>query len=149
MNQSISCEQIAAELRAMLDVASTSPSLVQRTLKQPLTVSYEFLDQDAIRPFHLRLAGGVGTLQEGALDYEQCDVVVRTTPLALHRILNGDLGGREAVVSGILDVRKAPSMAKLMQLRALFNRYLKARKRGELTDERLRSYSPEALADPA
>jgi hypothetical protein len=132
MSHSITVEEIVAELRTMLDLGRTSPSVVRRTQRQPLTVAYEFVDADGVHPYHLRIAAGAGTLTAGALSHDEADIVVRTSPTAMHRLLNGDLGGREAVVSGILDLRKAPSMPKLLVLRALFNTYLKAHKRGAL-----------------
>lgn len=124
--------EIVAELRGMLALAGDSPSIVRRTQRSALTVLHELVDdRGEIVPWSYRLAAGVGTLTPGALDYDACDIVIRTTPADLHRILSGELGGREAVVSGILDLRKAPSMAKLLVMRALFNRYLKLRRGGE------------------
>ena len=131
MTEHVTCDEIVAELSEMLMLGADSPSIVRRTRNGGLTVLHELRDGERIVPYHYRLVAGVGTLAPGALQYEDCDIVIRTTPTALHRILSGELGGREAVASGLLDLRKAPSMPKLLILRALFNRYLKAHKRGE------------------
>jgi hypothetical protein len=69
----------------------------------------------------------------GAVAYDDADVVIRAEPITLHRLTSGDLSGREAIVGGLLDIRKAPSLPKLLQMRALFNRYKKALQRGEVT----------------
>jgi len=119
-----SCDAIAEELRAALDVYRAG-----KPARSPVTVLYELSDGDGFRSYHTRIAGDESRFAEGALDYAECDVVIRTTPEALHRILAGELAGREAVMSGALDIRKVPSMQKLMVLRALFSRYTKARRR--------------------
>ena len=46
--------------------------------------------------------------------------MIRTEPLTLHRLTSGELNGREAIVSGLLDIRKAPSVTKLLLMRGLF-----------------------------
>ncbi len=129
MPSQMSCDEIVTELAAMLDMNIKNPGFVQRTLANSLTVMYEFQDGDAEHPYHFIMADGTARLAAGALPYDACDVVIRTTPDTLHRLLHGELGGREAIISGVLDIRKAPSMAKLLVMRALFNRYIKASKR--------------------
>jgi hypothetical protein len=126
----VSCEQVAAELRAALDVYSSG-----RRRPKSVTVLYEFLDGATVRPFHTRILDGQTWFAEGALDYDECDLVVRTAPETIHRIMSGELAGREAVMSGTLDFRKAPSVAKLMVLRSLFAQYMKARRRAILDAE--------------
>jgi hypothetical protein len=120
----VSCEEVAAELRAALDVYSSGGRR-----PKPVTVLYELLDGETIRPFHTRIRDGETWFAEGALDYDECDLVLRTAPETLHRVMSGELAGREAVMSGMLDFRKAPSIAKLMVLRSLFAQHVKARRR--------------------
>ena len=83
----------------------------------------------------MRIQPGMRGVEEGGIPYDDADIVIRTEPLTLHRLTNGDLGGREAIVSGRLDIRKAPSMPKLLFMRSLFNGYKKARLRAEAATE--------------
>lgn len=134
-------EDIAAELKDMLEATLRNPTVIQRILRQRLTVLYEFLPPDAaetdseppIVPYLLVISPERSGVTAASAPYQDVDVVVRTTPDTLHRVTNGELGGREAVVSGQLDIRKVPSMPKLLLLRALFNVHKKSRLRKAAT----------------
>ena len=136
MTQPMTIADIAAELDEMLESSRRNPTLTQRLLGQRLTVLYEFIppeeaaDADPTTvPYLLTMAPENSTVEAVAAPYDEVDVVVRATPDTLHRVTNGQLGGREAMVSGLLDIRKAPSMPKLLLLRAMFNAHKKARLR--------------------
>ena len=122
MSTTISCRDVAEKLRGTLALHGG-----RRT--GSLTVLYELVDGDGLQTFHTQIRDGVSRFGEGALDYEACDIVIHATPLTLHRILSGELAGREAIMSGGLEIRKAPSMSKLLVLRSLFARYMKAQRR--------------------
>jgi hypothetical protein len=126
-------DDIVGELRQMLDVSSGNPTLMQR-LGNGLTVLYEFSvpDGDPV-PYLMTVRPQERSVTPGAVAYDDADVVIRAEPITLHRLTSGDLSGREAIVGGLLDIRKAPSLPKLLQMRALFNRYKKALQRGEVT----------------
>jgi hypothetical protein len=126
-------DDIVGELRQMLDVSSGNPTLLQR-LGNGLTVLYEFSvpDGDPV-PYLMTVRPQERSVTPGAVAYDDADVVIRAEPITLHRLTSGDLSGREAIVGGLLDIRKAPSLPKLLQMRALFNRYKKALQRGEVT----------------
>jgi hypothetical protein len=126
----ITLDDVLGTLRAMLAVNSSDPGWLRRSRR--ITVQYEFLDGDRIRPYHCRVDGPMWTLRPGALPDGDCDVIVATAPATLHGILHGSLGGREAMVSGRLRLRKAPSMPMLLVMRGMFNRYTKAVARGTL-----------------
>jgi hypothetical protein len=126
--------EIVVELRQMLEVSRGNPTLTQRLAGGSLTVLYEFRvpDADSV-PYLLTVAPDRRAIEPGAVPYDKVDIVIRAEPLTLHRLTSGDLSGREAIVGGLLDIRKAPSLPKLLQMRALFNRYKKALQRGEIT----------------
>ncbi len=124
--QTVTIEEIIGELRAMIEHNKTNPGIIQRAFNIPLTVLYEFNVNGKIESYYFTLQGNVGSLDPGALPYDESDVVIRTTPDAVHQILDGTLSGREAVVSGRMEVIKAPSMPKLLMMRAMFNRYRKS-----------------------
>ena len=126
----VTLEDVLGTLRAMLAVNSGDPGWLRRSRR--ITVQYEFSDGDRVHPYHCRLDGPQWTLAPGALPDADCDVIVATAPATLQGILRGSLGGREAMVSGRLRLRKAPSMPMLLVLRGMFNRYTKALARGTL-----------------
>lgn len=124
---------VVTELSEMVEVSRTSPTITQRLLGSTLTILYEFQGPEGgCEPYVLRIGGDDWSVRPGRIAPEQADIVIGTTPDTLHRLTNGELGGREAMVSGLLDIRKAPAMPKLLLMRALFNRHKKARQRGEL-----------------
>jgi hypothetical protein len=136
---SMTVDEIVVELDQMLTVSRGNTSLADRLGHGNLTVLYEFLVPDAEPvPYLLTVGRDVRSIEPGAVPYDKADIVIRAEPTTLHRLTSGDLSGREAIVGGLLDIRKAPSLPKLLQMRALFNRYKKALHRGEVfapTDE--------------
>ncbi|MEN3361638.1 MAG: hypothetical protein V7637_5620 [Mycobacteriales bacterium] len=131
----VTLDEVLDTLRTMLVITSTDPKWLRRG--RQITVQYEFTDGDRSLPYHCRSEGPKWTLVPGALPDSDCDVIVATAPATLHGILHGELGGREAMVSGRLRLRKAPSMPMLLVMRGMFNRYTKAAARGTLpTGER-------------
>lgn len=133
MTGTMTIDDIVGELRQMLDVSGGNPTLLQR-LGAGLTVLYEFTvpGGDPV-PYLMTVRPQERSVTPGAVDYAAADVVIRAEPITLHRLTSGDLSGREAIVGGLLDIRKAPSLPKLLQMRALFNRYKKALQRGEVS----------------
>lgn len=128
-------DEIVVSLRQMLEVSRDSATLTRRLAGGTLTVLYEFQVPDAAPvPYHLTVSGDMRAIEPGPVPYDHADVVIRTEPLTLHRLTSGDLSGREAIVGGLLDIRKAPSLPKLLLMRSLLNRYKKARQRGQLPD---------------
>lgn len=94
-----------------------------------VTVQYEFVTPSGVSPYYCRASGADWELAQGSLPDGDADVILRATPQALLAIIKGEVGGREAVMSGALDLRKAPSMPKLIAMRGMFNRYAKAQAR--------------------
>jgi hypothetical protein len=133
MTTTMTVEEIVVELRQMLEVNRGNTTLSQRMAGRSLTVLYEFrvAGADAV-PYLLTVAPDRRAIEPGAVPYDGVDIVIRAEPLTLHRLTSGDLSGREAIVGGLLDIRKAPSLPKLLQMRAMFNRYKKALQRGEI-----------------
>jgi hypothetical protein len=126
-------EEVVAQLAEMVGVSRANPTIAQRLLGQTLSVQYEFEAPDgSTRPYVMRVGGSRWDVEPGRMPPDSVDIVIGTSPDTLHRLTSGALGGREAVVSGLLDIRKAPSMPKLLLMRALFNRHKKARLRGEI-----------------
>jgi putative sterol carrier protein len=123
---------IVETLKAMTAVGARDRLWLRR--KKDITIQYEFVDGDAVHAFHSAVHGTDWTFGEGAQPDEDCDVILRTTPKVLSEVLTGVTGGREAMLSGALSMRKAPSHPKLLLMRAIFNRYTKAQERGELVD---------------
>jgi hypothetical protein len=133
----LTIEDLAGELRDMLAVSQRHPTMSARLFGQRLRVLYEFLPATGEPsaepvPYLLTVSPEGSGVAPGGAPESEVDIVIRATPQTLHRVINGDLGGREAMASGLLDIRKAPSMPKLLVMRALFNGYKKARLRGDL-----------------
>jgi hypothetical protein len=137
-------EQIVAELRDMLTVTRDSPTLAQRLTGKDLTVLYEFIgtaeeaadSEDGagnIHPHVMYVGTAERGVRAGAVPYDEVDIVIRALPLTLHRLTSGELNGREAIVSGMLDIRKAPSLPRLLLMRGLFNQYKKLRARNPVS----------------
>jgi hypothetical protein len=128
-------DEIVGELRQMLDVSKGSATLAQRLAGGTLTVLYEFRvpGGDPV-PYVLAVGADRRAIEPGAVPYDDADIVIAAEPVTLHRLTSGDLSGREAIVGGLLDIRKAPSLPKLLLMRSLFNRYKKALQRGEVPD---------------
>ena len=127
-----SLDEIVQTLRAMTAVGARDRLWLRR--KKDITIQYEFADGGQLHIFHSSVHGTDWQFAEGALPDEDCDVILRTTPSVLQNVLQGVTGGREAMLSGQLSMRKAPSHPKLLLMRAIFNRYTKAQERGELVD---------------
>jgi hypothetical protein len=136
MSESMTVGEAVAELRDMLAASERNTTISGRLAKGSLSVLYEFQAEDgSVESYVMRIQPGMRGVEEGGIPYDDADIVIRTEPLTLHRLTNGDLGGREAIVSGRLDIRKAPSMPKLLFMRSLFNGYKKARLRAEAATE--------------
>jgi hypothetical protein len=133
-----STEDVVDELAEMVRISRTSPTITQRLIGRALVVLYEFIEPGgSLSPFVMRVGGRRWGIEPGSIDPAEADIVIRTSPDTLHRLTSGALGGREAIVSGLLDIRKAPSMPKLLMMRALFNQHRKSRLRAErLTGEK-------------
>jgi hypothetical protein len=125
-------ELILEKLRAMTTIGSGDALWARRA--NDIAIQYEFAEPDGLRTYHSRVQGTSWTFGEGALADEECDVILRTTPQVLDDVLTGVAGGREAMLNGQLSMRKAPSHPKLLQMRAIFNRYTKSQARGDLID---------------
>jgi len=117
-------------LRTMLIVNSRDEKWLRKD--RQVTIQYEFAEEEGDFPYHCRLAGAAWTFEPGSLPDEECDIIMLTSAESLSRILHGQLGGREAITSGKMNLRKAPPMPTLLLLRAMFNRYTKAEARGTL-----------------
>ncbi|GIH22229.1 hypothetical protein Aph01nite_05390 [Acrocarpospora phusangensis] len=132
MRETMTVAEAVAELRDMLAASGGNPTIADRLARGSLSVLYEFENPDGtIEPYLMRVRRDLREVAPGAVSYDEADIVIRTEPLTLHRLSNGELGGREAIVSGRLDIRKAPSMPKLLFMRSLFNSYKKHRLRTE------------------
>ena len=130
MTDTMSVEEIVAELRDVLDTSRLHPGLAQRLVGGTLTVLYEFQTGAGQEAPHVMTVGEqTRSVRPGSVPYDEADIVIRTEPLTLHRLTSGELNGREAIVSGLLDIRKAPSVTKLLLMRGLFNQYKKAQAR--------------------
>jgi hypothetical protein len=131
----VTVDEIVLELRQMLDASKGSATLTQRLAGSTLTVLYEFQAPggEAV-PYLLAVGRDRRAIEPGAVPYDEADIVIRAEPVTLRRLTSGDLSGREAIVGGLLDIRKAPSLPKLLLMRSLFNRYKKALQRGEIPD---------------
>ncbi|MEO3813431.1 hypothetical protein ABGB17_30910 [Sphaerisporangium sp. B11E5] len=130
MRDTMTVQEAVAELREMLAASGSNTTIADRLARGSLSVLYEFLGPDgAVEPYVMRVRRDLREVAAGAVPYDQADIVIRTEPLTLHRLTSGELGGREAIVSGRLDIRKAPSMPKLLFMRSLFNSYKKTRLR--------------------
>ena len=139
-NDTMTVDQIVAELDEMLVVTSNSPTLAQRLSGKELTVLYEFIaatgedGEPTIQPYVMHVSRAERGVRPGAVPYDTVDIVIRALPLTLHRLTSGELNGREAIVSGMLDIRKAPSLPRLLMMRGLFNQYKKMRARNQIAD---------------
>lgn len=130
MSQTMTVAEAVAELREMLAASGGNPTIADRLARGSLSVLYEFQSPDGtVEPWLMRVRRDLREVEPGGVPYDEADIVIRTEPLTLHRLTNGELGGREAIVSGRLDIRKAPSMPKLLFMRSLFNSYKKTRMR--------------------
>lgn len=136
MRETMTVAEAVAELREMLAASGANPTIASRLARGSLSVLYEFQGpDDTIEPYVMRVSPDVREVEPGGVPYDEADIVIRTEPLTLHRLSNGELGGREAIVSGRLDIRKAPSMPKLLFMRALFNSHKKMRMRAEAAQQ--------------
>ncbi|GAA2446684.1 hypothetical protein GCM10010191_74730 [Actinomadura vinacea] len=124
--ESMTAAEVVAELREIVAATRGNGTIARRLAGGSLTVLYEFPE-----PYTLVVRGDERRVDEGAVPYADADIVIRAEPLTLHRLTSGELGGREAIVGGLLDIRKAPALSKLLLMRSLFNVHKKARARGE------------------
>ncbi|PRX46634.1 hypothetical protein B0I33_107211 [Prauserella shujinwangii] len=135
MAETMSVDEIVGELREMIEVSLRNPTTLRRLLGNSIVIQYQFVRPGGdVVPYVLTVADGRGGVEPGEVPEQDADLVIRTEPITQHRITSGELGGREAVVSGMLDIRKAPSMPKLVFLRSMFNQYKKARLRADPPD---------------
>ena len=136
MTAILTIEQLVGELREMLTSTAGSRTLAQRLGSSDLVVLYELREgtdaagEPLLRPHVMRVSQQERSVAEGAIPYDEADIVIRAAPATLHRLTSGELNGREAIVSGALDIRKAPSLPKLLLMRGLFNQHKKNRARG-------------------
>jgi putative sterol carrier protein len=121
---SLTPEDVVAELREVLAAGRGNNTMARRLAGGSLTVLYEFPE-----PYTMVVTRDERRIDAGAVPYEQADVVIRAAPATLHRLTSGELGGREAIVGGLLDIRKAPALNKLLLMRALFNVHKKSKAR--------------------
>ncbi|XVQ09497.1 hypothetical protein ACQP1W_44380 [Spirillospora sp. CA-255316] len=124
--ESMTAADVVAELREIVAAGRGNDTLARRLEGGSLTVLFEFPE-----PYTMVVTGDDRRVDEGGVPYEDADVVIRAEPLTLHRLTSGELGGREAIVGGLLDIRKAPELSKLLLMRGMFNVHKKARARGE------------------
>ncbi|MFC5753275.1 hypothetical protein [Actinomadura rugatobispora] len=124
--ESMTAADVVAELREIVAAGRGNDTLARRLEGGSLIVLFEFPE-----PYTMRVSGDDRRVDEGGVPYEDADVVIRAEPLTLHRLTSGELGGREAIVGGLLDIRKAPELNKLLLMRGMFNVHKKARARGE------------------
>jgi hypothetical protein len=124
--ETMTAADVVAELREIVAAGRGNGTLARRLDGGSLTVLFEFPE-----PYTMVVTGDDRRVEEGGVPYEDADVVIRAEPLTLHRLTSGELGGREAIVGGLLDIRKAPELSKLLLMRGLFNVHKKARARGE------------------
>jgi hypothetical protein len=121
------CEQAVQHLQQIALLASSDSVLAKTVRRTNLKVLFEFLDDGQVVPYHFTIADGDAAIQPGELDYQECDLVIRTSPDTLYSILSGKLGTRDVLLGGAVGILKAPDITKLMVLRALFNRYRKSK----------------------
>lgn len=117
--------EVLGTLRAMLAFNCGDP----RARGKPVAVQYEFVTPSGPVSYYCTCRDDEWDLRAGTLPAGHADVIIRTAPDALLAVISGTLGGREAVMSGRMDLRKAPSMPKLLAMRGMFNRYAKAQAR--------------------
>lgn len=129
-------EAIVEELADVLEATAHDRGLIARLAGGRLSICYDFVAPDGTHaPYLMSISEherGIRALPE--VD-EEADIVIRTTPATLHDLTSGDLNGREAIMSGRLDIRKAPALPKLLMMRGLFNQYKKAIARGEVATD--------------
>ncbi|HVF20914.1 MAG TPA: hypothetical protein VNA14_11830 [Mycobacteriales bacterium] len=124
-------QEIVDELATVGSVESGTPHRRARFAAAALSVRYELVDDDgAVRPYVMRVDGDGCAIAEAGAAAAAEDIVIRTDPTTLHRVLTGGLSGRDAIVGGRLDIRRLPSMPKLLLMRSLFTRYQKTVRRG-------------------
>lgn len=122
-------DRTIATIRSMLEITAANPKWINRN--RAICVQYEFPGEDGVRSYATRIDRDRWELIEGAVPDDECDVIVTASAETLYGILQGDLGGREAMVSGRMDLRKAPSVRNLLVMRAMFNMYTKSVQRAE------------------
>ncbi len=126
-----SVRDLVKVLRAILTISSRDEKLLKRATS--ITIQYELLEGEGVYPYYCRSDGAHWELAPGSLPEEECDIIVRTFAEDLTEILQGGLSGREAIASGKMSLRKAPSMPMLLVMRAMYNRYAKAQTAGRLS----------------
>ncbi|GAA4548928.1 hypothetical protein [Amycolatopsis samaneae] len=132
MSEVVSLEAVLEILRAMHRITAEDPIWLRRGRR--ITILYEFEVDGELRSFRSTAEGSDWSFTEGTLSDDECNIVLRTDPAALYEVLHGVTGGREAMLSGRLSMRKDPEFPDLLLMRAMFNRYTKAKERGVLND---------------
>lgn len=125
---SMTIAELVAELEDMLEATRANSSILSRLGSDRMSVCYELVDVDGtVHPYLMSINGTDRHVR--ALDEvdEDADVVLRATPMTLHNVTTGAMGGRDAIMSGQMDIKKAPSLPKLLVMRGLFNQYKKVR----------------------
>lgn len=133
-------DQTIATIRSMLEITAANPKWISRN--RSICVQYEFPGEDGARSYVTRIDRDQWELIEGAAPDDECDVIVTASAETLYGILHGELGGREAMVSGRMDLRKAPSVRNLLLMRAMFNMYTKSVLRAEKPALRAEAATP-------
>lgn len=129
----MSVDDLVIELTEMLEVSRRDPGILERLAGGHLSICYELIaEDDQISPHLMTIDGAERSIVPISDTDQDADIVLRAAPLTLHDLTSGDLNGREAIMSGQLDIKKAPSLPKLLMMRGLFNQYKKALARGEV-----------------
>lgn len=129
MSEQAMLDRTIETIRSMLDITAANPKWISRG--RSICVQYEFPWEDTARAYVTRIDRDHWEMTEGAAPDDECDVIVAASAETLFGILHGELGGREAMVSGRMDLRKAPSVRNLLLMRSMFNLYTKSVLRGE------------------
>lgn len=134
MAEQTTLDRTVETIRSMLEITAANPKWINRN--RSICVQYEFPAQDGVggndedgdsaRSIVTRIDRDRWELIEGTVPDEECDVIVTASAATLYGILHGELGGREAMVSGRMNLRKAPSVRNLLLMRAMFNMYTKS-----------------------
>jgi hypothetical protein len=133
MTASPSLERFERELRQLAAFESQQSFLRSRLMSPRGSVMFRVTTEaDEEVPLTLRFGGsGEVCVLQAAPDEAECAVVVRATADIMARILREEVNQRAVYDSGQLVVTKG-SLIDLVQMRSMFARYGKARRRGKL-----------------
>lgn len=144
-SDTMTVDAIVRELTDVLEVTAHDRGLMTRLAGGNLSICYDFVAPDGAHAPHLmRISEEERSIRPLPEVDQDADIVLRATPGTLHDLTSGDLSGREAIMSGRLDIRKAPSLPKLLMMRGLFNQYKKALARGEVATGRAHTETAES-----